>query len=302
MADTPPPAPLPAALSGVRHEMTGRAGRLSCYVAGEGEPLLLIHSINAAASAFEIAPVFEHMKAKRRVYALDLPGYGFSDRSERSYDIGLFVEAIRDVSDLIAKECGEKAVDALAVSLSSEFLARAARDRPERFRTLTLVTPTGFNRSGADRRGPEGRSLEVRGVYRTVTFPLWREGLFSLLVSEKSIRYFLRRTFGSKNVPPELVRYSYLTSHQPGASRAPFAFLSARLFSADIRNVYESLTLPVFVPHATRGDFKDFSGAGWARERGNWRFMPFEAGALPYFELPDAFLAVFEEFLAQKSI
>lgn len=293
---------LPAALSGERHEMTGRAGRLSYYVGGEGEPLLLIHSINAAASAFEVAPVYEHMKATRRVYALDLPGYGFSDRSERPYDIALFVNAVRDMSDLIARECGEQAIDALALSLSSEFLARVAREQPQRFRTLTMVTPTGFNRSGANRRGPEGQSLEFKGVYRTVTFPLWREGLFSLLVTEGSIRYFLRRTFGRREVPPELVRYCYLSSHQAGASRAPFAFLSARLFSADVRSLYESLTLPVFVPHATRGDFKDFSGADWARQRENWRFMPFEAGALPYFEQPDAFLAAFEKFLDREAI
>jgi pimeloyl-ACP methyl ester carboxylesterase len=293
---------LPAAVSGERHEITGRAGRLSYYVAGEGEPLLLIHSINAAASAFEMSPIFEHMKATRRVYAVDLPGYGFSDRSDRPYDITLFVDAVREMSDLIARECGEQAIDAVALSLSSEFLARAAAERPERFRTITLVTPTGFNRSGAKRRGPAGESVEVRGLYKSLTFPLWREGLFSVLVSEKSIRYFLRRTFGSKDVPPELVRYSYLTSHQPGASRAPFAFLSARLFSADIRNLYESLTLPVFVPHGTRGDFADFTGADWARERANWHFMPFEAGAMPHFERLDAFLAAFEKFLAQKSI
>jgi pimeloyl-ACP methyl ester carboxylesterase len=293
---------LPAALSGERHEITGRAGRLSYYVAGEGEPLLLIHSINAAASAFEVKPVYEHMKATRRVYALDLPGYGFSDRSERPYNIALFVNAVREMSDLIARECGEQAIDALALSLSSEFLARVAREQPQRFRTLTMVTPTGFNRSGAKRRGPEGESLEFKGVYKTVTFPLWREGLFSLLVTEKSIRYFLRRTFGAHDVPPELVRYCYLSSHQAGASRAPFAFLSARLFSADVRNLYESLPLPVFVPHATRGDFKDFSGADWARERGNWRFMAFEAGALPFFEQPETFFSEFKKFLAQGSI
>ncbi|HSP26255.1 MAG TPA: alpha/beta hydrolase [Saliniramus sp.] len=293
---------LPAAVSGERHEITGRAGRLSYYVAGEGEPLLLIHSINAAASAFEMSPIFERMKATRRVYAVDLPGYGFSDRSDRPYNIQLFVDAVREMSDLIARECGERAVDAVALSLSAEFLARAAAERPERFRTITLVTPTGFNRSGAKRRGPAGKSLEVRGLYKSLTFPLWGEGLFKVLVSEKSVRYFLRRTFGSKDVPPELVRYSYLTSHQPGASRAPFAFLSARLFSADIRNLYESLTLPVFVPHGTRGDFADFSGAEWARDRANWHFMPFQAGALPHFEQLEPFLAAFEEFLAQESI
>ena len=78
---------LTPALSGERRETHRRAGRLSYYVAGEGAPLLLIHSVNAAASAYEMRPIHERMKATRRVYTVDLPGYGFSDRSERTYDI-----------------------------------------------------------------------------------------------------------------------------------------------------------------------------------------------------------------------
>ena len=46
--------PLPAPLDAERHEVTGGAGRLAWYVAGDGAPLLLIHSVNAAASAYEV--------------------------------------------------------------------------------------------------------------------------------------------------------------------------------------------------------------------------------------------------------
>ena len=41
--------PLPAAVSGDRFEFDSAAGRLSAYVAGQGPPLLLAHSVNAAA-------------------------------------------------------------------------------------------------------------------------------------------------------------------------------------------------------------------------------------------------------------
>ena len=36
---------------------------LACYVAGTGPPMLLIHSVNAAASAAEVRPLFEHFRA-----------------------------------------------------------------------------------------------------------------------------------------------------------------------------------------------------------------------------------------------
>ena len=51
---------LPPAVSGERFEFESAAGRLSVYVAGQGPPLLLVHSINASASAAEMRPLHEH--------------------------------------------------------------------------------------------------------------------------------------------------------------------------------------------------------------------------------------------------
>jgi pimeloyl-ACP methyl ester carboxylesterase len=288
---------LPPAVSGELRETRGRAGRLAYYVAGHGAPMLLVHSVNAAASAYEVRPVFERLKESRRVYAVDLPGYGHSDRSDRRYDVGLFVAAVDDMLDLIALEQDRPPPDVLALSLAAEFAARAAARRPERFASLALVTPTGFRRGSGRLRGPEGATREVPGLHRTVSFPLWRGALFKALVSRASIAYFLRRTFGSDAVEPGLIDYAYATSHQPGASRAPFAFLSGRLFSADIRAVYERLTCPVWLAHGTRGDFGDFSEADWVRTRPNWTVQSFDTGAMPYFEQPDAFFASYRGFL-----
>jgi pimeloyl-ACP methyl ester carboxylesterase len=82
---------MPPALSGTRREMdAGPAGHLSWYQAGttapeaSTPPLLLLHSVNAAASAYEVKPLYEHYARARPVYALDLPGFGFSPRSDRA--------------------------------------------------------------------------------------------------------------------------------------------------------------------------------------------------------------------------
>ena len=294
------PAPtLPPALTAERRELNGRSGRLTYYVAGSGAPVLLLHSINAAASAYEVKPAFEHAARTHRAYAPDLPGYGFSDRSPRRYDAALFCDAVRDLLDAIAAEHGAQPVDALALSLASEVLARVAAGQPDRFRTLTLVTPTGFNRGADKLRGAPGSNREVPGVYATATFPLWRGALFSGLVGRASIRYFLKRTFGADTVDEGLVDYAWRTTHQPGAAHAPFAFLSGRLFSADIRNVYEQLTLPVWLAHGTRGDFRDFSESEWTRARPNWQVQAFDSGALVYYQQPAEFFGRWGEFLAR---
>lgn len=290
---------LPHAVSGERREIDGRAGRLSYYVDGEGPPLLLIHSINATASAFEVRPIYEDLRRDHRVFAPDLPGFGFSDRSNRRYDPALYTAALFDMLEVIAADHGaDGPVDALALSLSSEFLARAASQEPARFRRLVLVTPTGFDRRSTRRRGAPGETREMAWLYSALEGPPWRQGLFDLLVSRRSIRYFLVRTFGSDTVPDSFVDYAWRSAHQPGARHAPYAFVSGALFSADIRDLYEQLAMKVWVPHGTRGDFKDFSGADWARQRDNWLFEAFPTGALPQFETTEVFNEALRGFLA----
>ena len=54
---------LPKAVDAERIAFSGRAGELSYYVAGEGPPMLLTHSINAAGfpgARPEPAPVAQH--------------------------------------------------------------------------------------------------------------------------------------------------------------------------------------------------------------------------------------------------
>jgi pimeloyl-ACP methyl ester carboxylesterase len=288
--------PLPPALAGERRELAGRAGRLSYYVAGSGAPLLLIHSVNAAASAYEVRPLFEHFQAGRRVYALDLPGFGFSDRSARDYTPRLYADAILDMLDEIGRDAGPAPIDAAALSLGCEFLARAATERPDRFRSLALITPTGL-RQGERFDGPTGSTRGAPAVRALFAFPLWSRPFFDLLNSHASQRYFLKQTFGSyAAIDAGLLEYDYLAAHQPDAQHAPYAFISGTLFSADISRVYEALEMPVWLAYGTRGQFSNVDPAQ-VSGRANWATQAFETGGLPYFERPELFCAAYDGFL-----
>ncbi len=290
---------LPPAVSGDRFEFDSRAGRLSVYVAGQGPPLLLVHSINASASAAEVRPLHEHYRATRTVFSIDLPGYGFSDRSDRVYTPRLMTDALHATVEQIRLRCGAGPIDALAVSLSCEYLARAAAEAPASFRTVALVSPTGFSGRRSWRAAP-GTTRGIPWLYRALRGPRpgWRGALFRGLTRPGVIRYFLRRTWGSHAIDEGLMAYDVLTTRQPGAVNAPLYFLSAYLFSADIHNVYEQLTMPVWMPHGVRGDFTDFRNKKIVDGRSNWRFSVYPTGALPYFEIPERFCADYDRLLA----
>jgi pimeloyl-ACP methyl ester carboxylesterase len=287
---------LPPALGGDRFEFASPAGRLSAYVAGSGPPMLLVHSVNAAASAAEVRPLYEHYRASRRVFALDLPGFGFSERSDRAYTPRLMTDAVLAMAREIGARGGKAPIDALSLSLSCEFLARAAVEAPGLFRSLALVSPTGFA-GGRSRRGPEGSTFAMPLLYRALRGPGWGRAVFRGLTRPGVIRYFLRRTWGSDAIDEDLWRYDVLTTGQPGAEHAPLCFVSGAMFSADIHAVYEKLRLPVWMSHGVRGDFTDYRGTALVEGRSNWTFTVFQTGALPHFEQPDAFVAAYDRFL-----
>jgi pimeloyl-ACP methyl ester carboxylesterase len=259
--------------------------------------LLLIHSVNAAGSAFEVRPLFEHYGRFRPTYAFDLPGFGLSDRSARIYDPFLMTDAVQAVVREIRRCHGPDPIDALALSLSSEFLARAATESSADFRTLAFVSPTGFN--GTRRReGSPGSTRAVPGLHAVLSVPLWSDALYRFLTRPSVIRYFLERTWGRREIDEAMWAYDVLTARQPGAMHAPLYFLSGHLFSDDVSRVYDELRAPVWMSHGVRGDFVDYRGADAMRSRPNWRFTVFETGALPHFEVPEAFANAYDAFLA----
>ena len=246
--------PLDPAIDAERERFVGKNTRfLSCYVdrrtkqadTSQPPPLVLIHSINAAGCSYEMQPIFQAYRGQRDVYALDLPGFGFSERADRIYSIDLYTEAILDLLERI----GEPA-DVIALSLSSEFAARAAFERPDLFRSLTLISPSGFNRrdnKGASQAASQSGTSDF--FYNLFSVPLWSQAFYDLIATRPSIHYFLQLSFVGE-VDPGLENYGYQTSHQPGARYAPLYFVSGKLFSPNIREeVYEKLALPVLVLH-----------------------------------------------------
>jgi pimeloyl-ACP methyl ester carboxylesterase len=299
---------LPPALSGVRFEIDCVAGRLSFYVAGPTQdvgssadrtPLLLLHSINASGSAYEVRPLFEHYRQQRPVYAPDLPGFGFSERSDRPYLPRLMTDSVHAMVAEIQRLHGGAPIDVIGVSLSSEYVARAAQETPQCFRSVGLVSPTGFNR-GAPFNGLPGSTRGIAWLRQLFFNPRWSDGLYRWLTKREVIRYFLRKTWGSKQIDDGLLDYDLLTTRQPGAKFAPYWFVSAYLFSADITRVYQSLTVPVWMVHGVRGDFVDYRHKSAYAGLPNWTFDVMPTGALPYFERCDEFAALYDAFLGQR--
>lgn len=260
-------------------------------------PLLLVHSVNAAASAAEVRPIFEHYRAQRPVLAIDLPGFGSSQRGPQHYTPALMTQAILRAVKHLRGRGFMRPVDVLGVSLGCEFVTLAALEQPERFRSVALVSPTGLE-SGRSERWRDGRTRDMPLLRRFFASPLG-EPLFRALTTRPSMRWFLERTWGSSDIDERLLEYGHLSARQPGARHAPAAFIGGALFSCGIAERYALLPMPVWLAHGVRGEFADMSGLGRLGPPRHWTMDAFGTGAMPHLESARMFMARYDAFLSR---
>ena len=131
--------------------------------------------------------------------------------------------------------------DVIALSTTSEFIARAAIEAPQHFKSLVLISPTGMG----DREPPSGAASDrLRKLFGV---PLLSDGLYRALTTRASIRYFLSLSFEDRP-PVEMIDQAWASARQPDAQYAPFCFLSMRLFTRNAcETLYRRLAVPTLV-------------------------------------------------------
>ncbi|MFV9504402.1 MAG: alpha/beta fold hydrolase [Oscillochloridaceae bacterium umkhey_bin13] len=213
-----------------------RGHRLAHYQAGQGHPVLLIHSINAAASAFEMRGPFMGLRDQFQVHTFDLLGYGNSDRPARRYQAEDYIDQI---GTMLAQLPAPATL--VASSLSCAYAAMAALRWPERVRALVLAVPTGMGQL-SDAPGPVAQA-----IYARLRGPVGR-AVFDQLTSRKGTAFFLRsQAYHDPAMIDEATHDGfYQTCRRPGAHYAPICFLTG-LLNCDLRGSFERIRQPILL-------------------------------------------------------
>lgn len=107
-------------------------------VAGEGDELLLIHSMGSSHELWK-----NTMKAAAKlfkVYAIDLPGYGSSEIPDAPYGVPYYVDFIKKFLDEVMLD----KVYLAGISMGGAIAAMFSSKYPDRVKKLVLVAPAGL--------------------------------------------------------------------------------------------------------------------------------------------------------------
>ena len=113
------------------------AGRLSTIEAGTGDPVLMLHGLGATKASF--LPTLEALAPSHRAIAVDLPGFGDSDKPLwAAYDAPFFARAIVALLDALELERAH----VVGNSMGGRVALELGLDHADRVGRLALLAPS----------------------------------------------------------------------------------------------------------------------------------------------------------------
>jgi pimeloyl-ACP methyl ester carboxylesterase len=270
------------------HWVTLDAGARMRYLrVGSGPDLLLVHGLLGYSFSwrFSIRALAQHST----VFAIDLPGAGFSDRP-RGLDCSFKGSAERLLRFM--DKAGIASCDLLGTSHGGAVSMTTATLAPDRIRRLILV-------DSVNPWSPHGKHLTA-----FLSHPLVAP-LFSTLAPHAGIvhDFYLRRMFGNpRRIPPDSLEGYRKPLRIPGSYEYPLAV--ARSWNRDLKALESALPRIAHIPTLLLWGSKDTavdpaSAAQLKQQFRNCRLVMFDGvGHLPYEEAPDEFNRAVTEFLS----
>ena len=246
-----------SALGGTSRVFPWKHGRIFYKEAGltnPGLPIVFIHGVGAGFSSFMWRKNFDVLGNNFRVYALDLLGFGLSDKPAGApYSSKLYVELL---SDFIRDVVGQPA-NVVASSLGAAYAVQTAEEHPELVNAMILNAPAGYATLNT-RPGMAGAAF-----YGLLQSPVLGTSFYNAVTSERGVRDYARgQLFYEKRfATPRLVAHYYAVSHLPGAQHAATAFLSGYL-NTDIREPFARLRQPVTIAWGRQDAMNPIEQAG----------------------------------------
>ncbi len=246
---------LSTVLTGEEHRYPWKYGDVFYQVKGtrEARPLVLIHSFAPGASSYEWRKNVDALAERFRIYAIDLLGFGLSDRPQIDYSAETYIDLIGD----FLKEVVSQPALVVAHDLSCAYTVMCAYRRPQLFEKLILISPS------VDLLQEPLPGLAHTALRTALRLPIVGEFAYNVLTSRRAIQgYYDRRGYHNPGlITDQLVEYVFSSAHQEN-SHYPSASLLSKDLATDIHEPLARLRTPII--------------AIWGREEGQ---PPNEASA-----------------------
>lgn len=255
-------------------------------VMGSGKPLLLIHGFGASIGHWkQNIPVLAD--AGYKVFAIDLLGFGGSDKAPVNYTLELWQSQIKD---FWAEQINEPTIF-IGNSIGALLALMLVTNHPEIAAGGVLINCAGgLNHRPGDLNPILG--LVMAGFAKVVSSPITGKFIFNNIRRKSQIRRTLYQVYCDRNaVTDELVEMLYQPSCDPGAQKVFASVLTAPAGKTP-GELLANLSLPLLVTWGDKDPWTPVAGAKIYQDLANsnpdvqFQIIP-RAGHCPHDENPE---------------
>jgi pimeloyl-ACP methyl ester carboxylesterase len=263
--------------------ITTSLGAMAYYIpnapiAPNAPPLIFLHSLGGGSSAYEWSKVYPAFTPEYRVIAPDLIGWGQSAHPVKNYQVEDYFAVITELIEAV----GAPAL-VVASSLTAGITLRLAIQRPDLFKMLFLVSPSGYADFGADYS--RNAAAQIAGI------PGVDQVLYALgAANELAVRTFLEQVLFAERsrLTPETVAAYLASAQQHNAEYSALASLRGDL-CFDLSLYMAQLTVPTAMVWSEGSRFGSVAAGQRLAQLSaavKWSWAIANVGVLPHLESP----------------
>lgn len=170
-------------------EFEWRFGNIKYRKKGHGNPVLLVHSLDVAASSEEWFRIRDKLAESHTVYSIDLLGCGLSEKPFMTYTNHIFAQLICDFIKVIIG----KRTTVISSGNSSAFVISACDNDSTLFEKIILVSPENLDKGQLI---PGKRARTYKAI---LSMSVLGNLLYNIAVFRWNIRYNIRSDFYRKD-------------------------------------------------------------------------------------------------------
>ncbi|MDD2968442.1 MAG: alpha/beta fold hydrolase [Lachnospiraceae bacterium] len=217
-----------------------RFGKIRFIKKGNGSPILLIHDLIPGSSQYEFNAIINTLSKTNEVYAIDLLGYGLSDKPNLTYTNYLYVQLI---NDFIKKIIGRK-TDIIATGHAFPIAIMTCHNNPEVVNRIVGINPESLFNSNMI---PSRYSKLLKLILDS---PIIGTFIFNLLTTRSNIEMDFKEKYvhNSLLISDDLIE-AYLESSRLDKSASKYAISSflAKYTNANIIHALKEINNSIYL-------------------------------------------------------
>ena len=268
-----------------------RFGKIRYIKKGNGSPLLLLHDLTIGSSVYEFHKIIDELSLNHEVYAIDLLGYGLSDKPNITYTNYLYVQSIIDfIKNIIGKK-----TNIVTTGDSIQVACMACHNDPEVINKIICINPKNLYELN---QIPSKQTKLLKIILET---PVIGTFIYNLLTNKTSMEYTFRQDYfyNPINIEEKDI-LSYLESaHLPDhSSKYVFASYIAKYTNTNIIHALKEINHSIYMIggeeekeiHTTIENYIYYNPAIESA------FIPYTKH-LPHMEVPEKIISYINMFL-----